>query len=129
MIEGGAWRALALDEPLSLALALHLERAVVAILVVPGASEEDERRPRASGPTRVRVVASAAVTPERVDRAITRVTERLRALPDLSQGSVANVASGPRLRRQRRTALDAAIGFDAEHRLARAARSRMPEHG
>src|SRR4051812_40935817 len=93
------------------AFSLHFEGAMMAIRIVTGATEEHEAGPGATGAAFVGVVAGAAKAPQIVDGAIPRVAQRGRALPDVLQRIVANVAARPGFGRQRRTTLDRAVGF------------------
>src|SRR5262249_33577705 len=114
LVERKSWSALDLHEPLALAEALHLERAVVAHRIVARLAEQRLRGPRAAAAAFVGVVTGAAEAPQIVDGAVADVAHRRAALPDVDEPRVAHVAAGPARGRQRRAALDRAVGFDAE---------------
>src|SRR6185369_10163508 len=93
--------------------------------VVARLAEQAEPRPGAAGAALVGVVAALAVAPEIVDGAVAHVAQRRRPLPDVAQRGVADVAAGPGHRLQRRTALDGAVGLDAQRAAAGPARRRV----
>src|SRR3954462_15305478 len=101
MGEGDTGRLLDSNQTFALALASHLQDAVMTERVVPRLAEQRKRRPGAAGAAHVGVVAAATISPEIVDGAIAHVAQRRRALPDVSQRGVPDVAAGPRLRLQR----------------------------
>src|SRR5687768_8321736 len=93
-----------------------LERAMVTPRVVARLAEDRLRRPRAAREALLGVVAAAAVSPQIVDRTIARVAHRRRALPDVTELVLADVAAGPRRRAERWAALDRSVGLDAQTR-------------
>src|SRR5262245_13340807 len=115
VIERGSRREPTLHDPLPLAGPLHLERAMVAVGVVAGLAEQDERRPGAARAALLGVVAGLAESPQIArHRAIARVAKRLGALPNVLKRMIADVAAGPRLGGKRRAPFDRAVGLDAQ---------------
>src|SRR5260370_14146673 len=76
------------------------ERAVVAVGVVPGASHDGVRRPRATAEAVGRVIAGTAVPPQIRDRTIAHEAHPRRAFPDVLQGVFADVAADVVCRRK-----------------------------
>src|SRR5690606_1166826 len=118
------------NHTLALSARVVLERAVMTVRDISGLAEQDARRPGAASAADVGVVAAPTVGPQLIDGAIPRVPQRRAALPDLAERMISNVSADPGVRRQRRAALDAAVGLDAERRATGAARSHVPaRHG
>src|SRR6187431_2468206 len=114
VIERRAGRHVRLYEAFALASGLHFQRAVVTVRVIAGPPEEHMTGPGAACQALFRVVASAAETPQIIDRAIAHVAQGSGAFPNLTQRVIANVAACPGFGGQRRTALDRAVGLDTE---------------
>src|SRR5690348_5562795 len=101
----------------------------MAVGVVPGFSEQHVAHPGAAGAAHIRVVTLAAVAPEIVDRALTRVAHGKSSLPNVFERRIAHVARAPGDGTERGTALDGAVGFDAEGGGPRAARAVVAVRG
>src|ERR1019366_2216178 len=101
----------------------ELKRPVVAKRIVPPLAEKRVGGPRAAPEALVGVVASVAVTPELGAARVAREPQRLRALPDVGQSRVADVAAHVAGARKGGASLDGAVRFDADDEPSRAARS------
>src|SRR6202034_881001 len=87
-------------------------------------------RPRAAGAAGVGVVAVVAVAPEVLHGAVAGEAQGGRALPDVAQAVLADVAADVVRGRERGAALDVAVRLDAEGGSARAARGEVAaRHG
>src|SRR5665213_2863768 len=75
VIEGLPRRFRDADDPLALADAFELDRAVVAIRVITWFAQRDEARPRAAAHALFGVVAGLAVAPEIARRPVARVAK------------------------------------------------------
>src|SRR5579859_3525204 len=110
-----------LDDPLSPSAPEQLQGPVVTERIVAAAPEERVRGPRASPEAIAGIVAIGAVAPELRATVAPCEPQGGRALPDVAQAVIANVAADVGLARQRRTPLDRAVRLDADREAAGAA--------
>jgi len=91
MIERSAGRLFNLRDSFAQSLLRQFERAMVAVRIVSGATEENARGPRATGFTHVSVVATATETPQLFTRSATIDVQFIRCPPDIFKTEIANI--------------------------------------
>src|SRR6185503_12555333 len=118
VIERRPRRSFHLRDPFAQSLLRQLERAMMTIGIVSGASEQNTRGPRTAGFARISVVTTATEAPQLFARSAAIDVQLIGRPPDIFETEIANVAAGISRSRERRTTLDRAVSLDAERVLS-----------